>query len=114
MNPLRLLAASGSLALLAGCVTASQTVGRDGRVSYVINCPGVQHSMSDCYSKADKVCGVGGYSVLSEDTDIHLVARPADSGLLVNTNERTLIVACNADATRDPAGSPSAPATTQP
>ncbi len=108
MKPFRLLAASGALALLAACVTANQTLGPDGRLSYVINCPGVQHSMKDCYAKATDLCGTAGFSVVAEDTDIHLI-QPADAGTMVNTSHRSLFVACYAPTPKDPSAPQDAP-----
>jgi hypothetical protein len=112
MKSFLFFAAIGSIALLGGCVTAEQTIGPDGRVSYIIDCPGVQHSMSDCYAKAVNLCGAPGYSVVSEETDIHPFAKAPDSGPMVNSSHHALLVACNADTPKDVAAP--APAAPQP
>ena len=108
MNTPRLLAAAGLLLPLAGCVTAEQSLGPDGRLSYLISCPGALHSMSDCEAKAAQLCGAAGYSVVGEESNVRSFVASGDGEAPANSGRRTLFVACYTAVPQDPHAAPAA------
>jgi hypothetical protein len=108
MQLIRTLAATGALLSLAGCVTAEQSLGPDGRLSYLVSCPGALHSMSDCQAKAEQLCSPAGYSVVGEESDVHAFVASGDGGAPVNSGRRTLFVACYAPTPKDSGASANA------
>jgi hypothetical protein len=79
------------LVLLAGCTTASNTYGPDGRVAHSIRCDGIALSMGSCFEKAGALCGSAGYDVIGGGNERGAVA---STSFATTTSNRSLIVSC--------------------
>ncbi|MCK8788170.1 hypothetical protein M0638_27865 [Roseomonas sp. NAR14] len=91
---------------LAGCTTARQTFGPDGRAAYNITCNGGWNSWGSCYEKAGEVCGGSGYDVLNQAGQSRPFVVATQYGVTAGTAEhRGLVVSC-----RSPSGAPAIPA----
>ena len=59
--------------LLAGCASASEIRGPQGRAAYLIECPGVAAALDACFRRADRLCP-SGYAVLDAEPALDLAA----------------------------------------
>lgn len=99
----RLLITLFASALLCSCATVKETYAPDGRKAYSLNCSGLARGWDKCYSAAGEMCKDAGYDILdrsSEDASFASVSGSVNrtsgsvSGSSVNTNERSMVIAC--------------------
>lgn len=81
---------------LAGCATASQTYGPDGRVSYVVQCDGLANSWAECVKKSGELCGSHGYDVIERDGDQGAMGVANSSGAYAGSvMTRSMTISCH-------------------
>ena len=88
---MKVVVLAGAAIAVAGCITASQTYGPDGRVAYSITCKGAVLSMASCFEEAGKRCGTAGYDVIGGGNETGFVATSSFAG---STSNRSLVVSC--------------------
>lgn len=91
---MRTIVIVASMALLAGCVTAKQTVAPDGRPAYSISCNGGTHDLGDCYSKAGEMCPSGFNVVAGESGGTNFIGASGGTFYGGTIPKRTIIVEC--------------------
>jgi hypothetical protein len=79
------------LDLLAGCASATEIPGPEGRVTYLIECPGPATAVRHCLRKAHSLCPTG-FSILDAQPPLGLsTAGPSQHGGFVR---RQVVVRC--------------------
>lgn len=91
---MRVLLITAAVLMLAGCVSSAKTVLPDGRQGQIVSCPGLAHSMADCWAKAAEVCPKG-YDVVGTDAE-SATAYSATPGYAFGGSvmQRALMVSC--------------------
>jgi|BarGraIncu01121A_1022015.scaffolds.fasta_scaffold200349_1 hypothetical protein len=78
--------------LICGCTSVKKVYTSEGKEAYSLNCSGSALSWSNCYERAEDLCGTKGYVVLNKNEESKFMQMGTQG---VIWTERTMVIQCN-------------------